>query len=149
HSQWTDSGMILAIRTSTPPEQLAEAVRREIWSIDRNQPITNVATMRTLIGTTTAQRRFGLSMMEVFAGVALALASIGIYGVLSFLVARRTHEIGIRMALGAQRRDVLQLVMKQGLTLILSGIAVGLGGAFLLTRWLETLLFGVSPTDPV
>ncbi|MBI3405584.1 MAG: ABC transporter permease, partial [Acidobacteria bacterium] len=145
HSQWSDNSLIVAIRASSSPESLASAVRREIWSLDKDQPITDVATMETLIGVTTAQRRFGLLMMGVFACVALLLASIGIYGVLSFLVARRTHEIGIRMALGAQRRDVMQLVMRQGLMLIVSGIAIGVVGALVLTQWLESLLFGVSP----
>jgi ABC-type antimicrobial peptide transport system permease subunit len=105
--------------------------------------------MDQLLGNSLAARRLTLALMGSFAGLALLLAAIGVYGVISYTVRRRTHEIGVRMALGAQRRDVLKLVLAQGARLALLGVAIGLGGALALTRWMETLLFEVRPTDPL
>jgi putative ABC transport system permease protein len=96
-----------------------------------------------------ARHRFNLILLSVFGGVALALAAVGVYGVISYGVAQRTHEIGIRLALGAGRRDVLRLILTQGLKLVAVGVVIGLGAAFALARWMETMLFGVRPTDPL
>ena len=105
--------------------------------------------MDQLLGNSLAQRRLTMVLLASFAALALLLAAVGVYGVVSCAVRQRTHELGIRMALGAQRRDVLTLILAQGLKLALLGVAFGLGGAFILTRWMESLLFGVRPTDPL
>jgi ABC-type antimicrobial peptide transport system permease subunit len=105
--------------------------------------------MDQLLGNSLAARRLTLALMGSFAALALLLAAIGVYGVISYSVRRRTHEIGVRMALGAQRRDVLKLILAQGVRLTLLGVAIGLGAALALTRWMETLLFEVRPTDPL
>jgi putative ABC transport system permease protein len=150
-TQWyfTDDTMSLVVRTRGEAAALAPAIRSAVWSVDKDQPITRVATMDSLLAATAAARRFALTLFEAFGLVALALAAIGIYGVLSGSVAARTHEIGIRLALGAQLRDVFQLVIGQGLRLTLIGVAIGLAGAFAVTRLMTSLLFGVSATDPV
>jgi putative ABC transport system permease protein len=149
--QWsfTDATMSLVVRTQSDGAPLAQSVRGAIWSVDKDEPITRVATMESLLAATAAARRFALILFETFGLVALALAAIGIYGVLSATVAERTREIGIRIALGAQLRDVSSLVVGQGLRLALIGIAIGLAGAFAVTRLMTSLLFGVSATDPV
>jgi len=105
--------------------------------------------MDELISGSMSQQRFAMLLLAVFAGVAMVLAAVGIYGVTSYSVTQRSHEIGIRMALGARRRDVLNLVVTQGLKLVIAGVAIGLGGAFALTRVMSSLLFGVSATDPL
>jgi putative ABC transport system permease protein len=150
-TQWyfTDDTMSLVVRTRGDAATLAPAIRSAVWSVDKDQPITRGATMDSLLAATAAARRFALTLFEAFGLVALALAAIGIYGVLSGSVTERTHEIGIRLALGAQLRDVFQLVIGQGLRLILIGVAIGLAGALVVTRLLTSLLFGVSATDPV
>jgi putative ABC transport system permease protein len=114
----------------------------------KDQPVYNVNSMEQLISSSVARRRFLRMVLVIFAGLALTLAAIGIFGVISYSVSRRTHEIGIRMALGAERRDVLRLVVGQGLGLALLGVAIGLAGAFAATRALSSLLYGISPTDP-
>jgi putative ABC transport system permease protein len=123
-------------------------VRREIHALDPELPVADVMTIDQRMWSATSQPRFRTSLVTFFAVVALILACLGIYGVISYSVTQRTHEIGIRMALGAQRRDVLNLVIKQGLALAIVGVAVGLFASYLLTRLLATLLFGVKPTDP-
>ncbi|MGH9971008.1 MAG: ABC transporter permease [Pyrinomonadaceae bacterium] len=138
---------ILVVRTSSNPETLAAAVRSAVQAIDPNIPLSKVSTMPQLISRSVAPRRFSMLLLAIFAGVALLLATVGIYGVMSYSVMQRTHEIGIRMALGAQASDVLKLMLSAGVGLALTGVAIGLLGAFLLTRWMTTLLFGVTPTD--
>ncbi len=139
--------ILLVVRTPLDPASLAGAVRSAIHDMDKTVPIYNVATMATRIGEQTASNRFTSWLMGIFAGVALLLAMVGVYGVMSYAVTRRTQEIGVRMALGANRAQVLRLIVGQGLPLITSGILVGLGVSFGLTRLLATLLYGVTATD--
>ncbi len=138
-----------AVRTSGDPARMVNAVRREILALDKDQPITNVRTMREIIDLSVAQRRFEMLLLAVFAMVAVALAVIGIYGVLSYSVAQRTGELGIRIALGAHPGGIIAMVMRQAGGLIAAGLAVGLAGAMLLTRYLATLLFQTTTTDPL
>ena len=142
-------GMAVAIRSSGDPESLSNAVRKEVLALDKDQPITNVMTMDAVLSRSVWQQRFYAILFGVFAGLALLLASVGIYGVMSYAVAQRTQEIGIRMALGARTIDVLKLVIRNGMTLITVGVVLGLIGAVALTRLLTTFLFGVTPTDTV
>ena len=141
--------MILAVRANTDPSQLVEAVRGEVRALDKDLPLAEIRTLETIAATAVAGQRFTLWLVGVFALTALLLAAIGIYSVLSYLVAQRTHEIGIRMALGAKRRDVLRLLVGQGMSLALLGVTLGLVASFGLTRLLQNLLFNVSPTDPL
>jgi putative ABC transport system permease protein len=138
----------LVVRTQVEPRSLASAVRAAVWSIDKDQPVSNVSTMEEVLADSIARQRFSMLLLGVFASVALVLAAVGIYGVMSYSVAQRTHEIGIRMALGARPRDVLRLAVGQGLKLVLVGVAAGLVASFALTRVMASLLFGVSATDP-
>jgi len=149
--QWyfADNTMSLVVRTRGAATPLAPAIRQAIWSVDKDQPILRVATMDSLLAATAAERRFALILFEVFGFVALVLATIGIYGVLSGSVNERTREIGIRLALGAQTSAVLKLVLWQGLKLSAGGIGLGLLVALALTRLLQSLLFGISATDPL
>jgi len=137
----------LVVRASGDPLALTSAIRGAVQSIDKDQPIANVATMEEILSRSVGEPRFRTLLLGVFAALALVLAAIGIYGVMSYTVARRTHEIGIRMALGARPKDTLMLIVGQGLGLALIGVGVGLAGAFGLTQLLSSLLFGVSPTD--
>jgi putative ABC transport system permease protein len=146
-SQMPMNGMTLFVRTNSDPSALVATLRNQVLSIDRNQPIHRVQTLEQRIAETVADTRALMLLFGVFAGLALILATIGIYGIVSYSVSQRTHEIGIRMALGAGTQDVLKLVMKNGLTLTVAGLVIGVGGAFALTRFLRTLLFGVTPTD--
>ena len=143
------SGMTLLVRAESNPLGLTESIRREVLAMDKDQPIADVATMDSLLAESTARARFNAFLLGVFAVVALMLAAVGIFGVMSYGVSERTHEIGVRMALGARRVDVLGLVVKQGMVLTLVGIGVGLGTAFGLTRVMASLLFGLSATDPL
>ena len=139
----------LAIRTAGDPLRLVAAVRSEIHQVDPDQPIANIRTMDQVLGEETASRRLGMTLLTIFAGLALLLSSLGIYGVLAYFVVEHTQEIGVRLALGAQRRDILGLVLKKGMVLALVGVAIGLVGAFALTRLMKSLLYGVSTADPL
>ena len=139
--------MQLAVRTAADPISLISAVRTEIAAVDPEEPIYNVTTLEQSLSDSISPRRFNMLMLGIFAGIALALASVGIYGVMAFSVTQRTREIGIRMALGAEQRDVLGLMARQALGVTLAGIVFGLGGAWALTRFLASFLYGVRPTD--
>jgi putative ABC transport system permease protein len=147
-TQGQSSYVSLIVRTSVRPEALADAVRKTVWSLDPDQPILQLGTMQARLDEFYAPRRFNMLLFGVFALVALLLAAVGIYGVLAYAVTQRTHEIGIRLALGAKTRDVLWLIVRQGMALTLIGVALGLGAALALTRVIQNLLFGVSATDP-
>jgi putative ABC transport system permease protein len=137
------------VRSSKDPVSLVNTIRRQIHSVDPDLPLGKVSTMEDLIDDSFKPQRFNAFLMGLFAALALLLAMVGLYGVLSYTVAQRRHEIGVRMALGAQVSDVLRLVVRQGMTLTLIGVVIGLIAALGLTRWIKKLLFGVSATDPV
>jgi putative ABC transport system permease protein len=139
----------LVARTDGDPQSFVPSVLGQVQAIDKDQPISKIRTMEELVMGSVSQRRFNMSLLAAFAGLALLLAAVGIYGVMSYSVEQRAHEIGVRMALGAQTRDVLRLVVKQGTTLALICVGIGLGVALGLTRLIKNLLFGVSATDPV
>jgi putative ABC transport system permease protein len=139
--------MAIAARTQSNPESMAQAVKQQIWKADSQLPVTEVKTMNEVSAASFAARRFNMLLLAIFAGLALVLAAVGIYGVMSYAVTQRTQEIGIRMALGARATDVLKLVIRNGMMLTLLGVVIGVAGAFALTRLLTTLLFGVTPTD--
>jgi predicted permease len=141
-----NSTLVVHTRGETAP--LERAIQRATWDLDASLPVTRIRKIEQILeGEVRQPRRQGL-LIAAFAGVALLLAGIGLYGVVSYLVARRTQEIGVRMALGAQRGDILRLVLGQGMGLVVVGVGIGLAGAWMLTRWIASLLFDVSPTDP-
>ncbi len=148
-TQFPARAMTVALRSSVDPAGVLSAVKGELRALDPDLPMYYVRSMGQRVDESLAQRQFSMLLLGVFAGVALALATIGIYGVMAYLVSQGTREIGIRMALGATQRDVLGLIVRQGMTLAISGLAIGLAGAFALTRLIRSLLFGVQPTDPV
>jgi putative ABC transport system permease protein len=141
--------MNLVVRTEANPLGYVTAIQRQIQEIDKDVPVAKVATMEEVAAASTAPRRFNLFLLNLFAGLALLLALVGLYGVLSYNISQRTRELGIRLALGAQRHEILRLVIGQGMQLILLGVGVGLAAAFGLTRLLKSLLFGVSASDPL
>jgi putative ABC transport system permease protein len=138
----------LIVRTSLDPLQLAPPIRRELHALDANIPFAEVSTIEQIMEQQTADRRYTTKLLALFAGFGVLLAGIGVYGIVSFLVAQRTSEIGVRMALGARREDVLWIVMKQGLTMAAVGAVVGLFGAWILRQFIAQLVFGISPADP-
>jgi putative ABC transport system permease protein len=149
HRQRPVSTVFLAVRSSSDRTNLASSVRGAIRSIDKDLPVFRVTTMEQMVADSMSQRRFSMLLLGVFAAVALVLAAVGLYGVMSYAVTQRTHEIGIRMALGARGADVLKLVVGQGMLFALIGVVIGLIAAFALTRVMSSLLFGVSATDPL
>ena len=138
----------LLVRTDVDPASMAATVKNAVWEIDKDQPVSNIRTMEEILVDSIARQRFSMLLLAIFASVALVLAAVGIYGVMSYSVAQRTHEIGIRMALGAQTGAVLKLAVSYGMKLVIIGIVIGLIAAFALTRVMSTLLFGVTATDP-
>ena len=150
YTQAPQAFMSLVVRSSADnPGSLATSIRQIIKQVDKDQYVAAIEPMTKLVAESVARRRFNMMLTGLFAGVALLLASVGIFGVLNYMVAQRTPEIGLRVALGAQTRDLLRLVLGQGLRLILFGLVVGLAASFALTRVLAGLLFGVTPTDPL
>jgi putative ABC transport system permease protein len=148
-AQMPSGSMDVVLRTTGDPLALSNATREAVWSLDRDLPIPKIQTMQQVLSERVAQRRLNMLLLGLFALVALILAVVGIYGVMNYVVTQRTNEIGIRMALGAQTRDVLRLIVRQGMTLVLVGVVIGLAATFALTRLMTTLLFGVSATDPI
>jgi putative ABC transport system permease protein len=149
HAQDPWNAMVLVARTQVDPTSMASAIRQQVWAIDKDQPVYDIKSMEEVRSISVALYSFSSVMLAIFAGVALILAAVGIYGVMAFAVTQRTQEIGIRMALGAQTPDVLKLVLRHGMSMSLLGIGVGLLGAWGLTRFLSKLLVGVSTTDVV
>jgi len=147
HAQDSWPSMVLVAKTKSEPAAMAAPIRQQVWSLDKDQPVFDVHTMREVQSISLALYSFSSVMLSIFAVVALLLAAIGIYGVMFFAVTQRTQEIGIRMALGARTTDVLKLIVRHGMLLALIGAAAGLAGAFAMTRLLASLLFGVTPTD--
>ena len=147
YRQGSEGAMYLVVRTETDPTQLAAAVRGEVWAIDSDQPVSEVRAMEELVTASVSQPRFNLLLLGSFAGVALLLATVGIYGVISYSVSQRNHEIGVRIALGAAKTEILFLVLREGLKTAGIGLGVGLLGAIWLTRLLSNMLYGVDPLD--
>jgi putative ABC transport system permease protein len=147
--QDTENDMNLVVRSGTDPASLVPAIRAAVAAVDKDQPVSGVETMKQLVSDSVSTRRLTLVLLGLFSGLALVLAAIGIYGVMAYSVAQRTHEIGIRIAVGAQQKDVLGLVLREGARLALWGVAFGVVAALGLTRLLSTLLFGVSASDPL
>ncbi|MGH9961857.1 MAG: FtsX-like permease family protein [Pyrinomonadaceae bacterium] len=141
--------LALVVRTTGEPAALAVAVKNAVHSVDKGVSLFNLKTMNDVVAASAAPRRTPMLLFTAFAGVALLLAMLGIYGITTYYVTQQTREIGIRIALGAQLGDVLRLVLSRGMMLAILGVGLGLVGSFLLTRYLATLLFGVKPIDPL
>jgi putative ABC transport system permease protein len=139
----------LVVKTTVEPSSLVSAVRKTVWEIDKDQPVASISTMDTILSESIGRQRFSMLLLAIFAGIALVLAAVGIYSVMNYSVTRRTQEIGIRMALGAQRGAVLRLAIGRELKLVVIGLVIGIGSSLLLTRLMASLLFGVTPTDPI
>ena len=141
--------MTLVVRTADEPSSMIAAIREQVLALDRDQPVFGIATMEERLTQSVAQSRFLMRLLSVFSALAMVLAAVGIYGVMAYFVTQRNKEIGIRMALGAQKTDVLKLVAAEGMVLAGIGVALGLAASFALTRIIANLLFGVGPTDPL
>jgi len=141
--------LTLAVRSASDPTLLTASIKRQIWTLDKDLPVFDVQTMQDVLDDNLGQRRFDSYLMSIFGGLAVVLACVGIYGVLATTVVQQTREIGVRMALGASRGDVLKMIMGQGLRWVSIGLLVGLTAGFLVTRMLASLLFGVGPTNPI
>src|SRR4030095_14429070 len=149
HAQLPFDTMTIVVKTDGEPRSLISAVQGEVRNLDRDLPVSSIRTLEQYVAGAVAQPRFNTLLLAIFAGLALILTAVGLYGVMSYSVTQRSHEIGIRMALGAQQQDVLKMVVRQGMTLTAIGLSVGLVGAYFLTRLMASLLFGVSATDPI
>jgi predicted permease len=149
HAQLPFDSMTIVVNTDGDPRSLISAVQSEVRTLDRDLPVSSVKTLEEYVAASVAQPRFNTLLLAIFAALALILTAVGLYGVMSYSVTQRSHEIGIRMALGARQQDVLKMVVRQGMTLTAIGLSVGLVGAYFLTRLMATLLFGVSATDPI
>jgi putative ABC transport system permease protein len=149
YPQWPSDEMSLVLRAATEPTSLIPVIKKEIWRVDPDQPVTNIKTMDELVSTEAAGRRFVLQLIGAFASIALVLAAVGIYGVVSYSTRQRTHEIGIRMALGARGQQIMWLVAGQNAKWLLIGITTGVASALALTRLLAAYLYAVRPTDPL
>jgi len=147
YNQFSQSGMSIIIKGASDPNLLISSARSAVKAIDPDQPIYSPRTMDEIRAESVAPERLNLTLLSLFAGIALVLAIVGIYGVMSYSVTQRTHEIGIRMAIGARPVDVFKMILGHGMKLALIGVALGLVGAFALTRLMATMLFGVKPTD--
>jgi putative ABC transport system permease protein len=148
-SQVPFQAMAIIVKGQGDPTQLIASARNQVRSLDPDQPIYSIRTMDQIRGDSIAPQRLNLTLLSIFAGIAFVLAIVGIYGVMSYAVTQRTHEIGIRMAVGAQPRDVFRMILGQGMMLTIIGMVAGLLGAFALTRLMATMLFSVKPTDPL
>ncbi len=148
-TQSPQADLYLVVRTASEQKGMVAAIRGTLDSIDKDQPIYRVTTLEQMVSNSTSQKRFSMFLLGIFAAVALLLAAVGIYGVMSYAVTQRTHEVGIRMALGAQQRDVLALVVRQGMVMTLIGVGIGLVGAFAASQVMASLLFGVGTHDPL
>src|SRR5581483_6019117 len=148
-SSGTFSLMNVAVRTPGDPAGTASALQSAAWSLDSQLPVTQIRTMEQVIGESYAPRRFNMILVLVFAGSALLLASVGLYGVMAYSVTQRTKEIGVRMAMGAQQADILRMMMRWGMLLTVIGVAIGTVGSFFVTRLLTDFLFGVKPSDAI
>ena len=149
HAQDSWNAMILVAKTRVEPTSLAPQIRRQVWAIDKDQPVFDVYTMQQVRAMSVTLQSFSSITLAIFAGVALVLAAVGIYGVMAYAVTQRTHEIGIRMAMGARGSDVVKLVVRQGMMLTVVGVVIGVAGALALTRFMAKLLVGVEATDPL
>jgi putative ABC transport system permease protein len=147
YKQDPENFMGLVVRTASDPMSMIPAIRNQVLSIDKDQPVSDIMTMEQRLAKSVAASRFVMLLLGSFSVLALGLAAVGIYGVMSYLVTQRTQEIGVRMALGAQKRDVLKLVVRRGMVLAIIGTALGLVASLALTRLMRSLLFEVTPTD--
>jgi putative ABC transport system permease protein len=149
HAQNPYLPMNLVVRTASDPNRLIEPVKTQVREMDPAQAVSNVRTMDTLVSRSVATDRFSMWLLGLLGSLALALAATGLFSLLSYLVSQRTHEIGVRMALGARQRDIFRLIIGQGALLLAAGLAIGLGASFICARLLSSLLFGISATDPL
>jgi putative ABC transport system permease protein len=147
--QFAPVNAVVFLRSRGDAEHLGEEVRREVESLNPNVPVHSISSMDQIIARSVADRRFALELLGIFAVIALLLAAVGIYGVMSYSFSQRTHEVGIRIALGAQRLDILRMALGEGMRLVVIGLASGLVGAAIMTRFFQSMLFNVVPTDPV
>jgi putative ABC transport system permease protein len=140
---------VVYLRTAADPGTLSEAIRREVQAVDQTIPVFGIQTMDEVVARSLAARRFALEILGIFAIVAFLLACVGIYGVMAYAISQRTGEIGLRMALGARRGDILRVVLNEAAPIVIAGVGAGLLGSLLLTRFLQNLLFDIKPTDPL